>query len=110
MGPKQAVTLGPVRVDIPKALDRGSGTCHNCSMAVTLASAPWAFDLVLTDDGRYLLTVVCGTVGLYEIVIELEADEVAAWNRDGEQFLQVLVNDISATPSQFLPRHLGTRS
>ena len=75
-------------------------------MAVTLASAPWAFDLVLTDDGRYLLTVVCGTVGLYE----LEADEVAAWNRDGEQFLQVLVNDISATPSQFLPRHLGTRS
>lgn len=76
-------------------------------MASTLTSSPWAYDLVRVDDGRLILTVVCGTVGLYELSLELDVDEVAAWDREGVPYIRDFAAVIAAHPSRFWPRHLG---
>ena len=79
-------------------------------MATTLASSPWAYELVRVDDGRLILTVVCGTVGLYELSLELDADEVAAWDREGVPYIRDFAALIAVHPSRFWPRHLGEAS
>lgn len=76
-------------------------------MATTLASAPWAYDLVRDDDGLLLLTVMCGTVGLYELRLELDADEAAPWEREGESYIRDFAATITAHPSRYWHRHLG---
>jgi hypothetical protein len=76
-------------------------------VGTVLSSSPWSYDLTHTDDGRLILTVVCGTVGLYELSLELDATEVACWTRDGEPYIRDLAATITRQPSQFWHRHVG---
>ena len=59
---------------------------------------PWSWSLEQTDVGL-VLSVVCGTVGLYERMIVLDLDEVRIWERDGPAALEPLVaairNDVT---------------
>lgn len=59
----------------------------------TLHEEPWSWTLEEIDEGL-LMTVVCGTVGLYEKAVLLEPDEVAAWNQDGPAGLEPLAEAI----------------
>lgn len=58
-----------------------------------LHEEPWSWTLEEIDEGL-LMTVVCGTVGLYEKAVLLEPDEVAAWTQDGPAGLEPLAEAI----------------
>lgn len=58
-----------------------------------LHEEPWSWTLEEIDEGL-LLTVLCGTVGLYEKAVLLEPDEIAAWNQHGPAGLEPLAEAI----------------
>jgi len=65
-----------------------------------LHTETWSWTLDRTDDGL-LLSVVCGTVGLYERSLMLTPDEVSTWEQAGPAGLEPLVeairNDVTDT-------------
>ncbi len=65
---------------------------------VTLHMEQWSWTLEQTEQGL-LLSVVCGTVGLYERTIMLTAPEVQMWADGGPAALEPLVaavrNDVT---------------
>jgi len=65
-----------------------------------LHTEAWSWTLDRTDDGL-LLSVVCGTVGLYERSLMLTPDEVSTWEQAGPAGLDPLVeairNDVTDT-------------
>ena len=72
----------------------------------TLHDEPWSWALDQTAEGLNL-TVVCGSVGLYEVTVVLEPDEVRAWQQSGPTGLQPLVKAIQLDGSGaiFAGRH-----
>lgn len=64
----------------------------------TLHIEAWSWTLERTPRG-VVLSVVCGTVGLYERTIALTADEVQMWQDGGpaalEPLVEVIRNDVS---------------
>jgi hypothetical protein len=60
---------------------------------VTLHVEPWSWSLERTARG-FELSVVCGTVGLYERVIVLAPQEVQMWEDGGAAALEQLVEAI----------------
>lgn len=70
-----------------------------------LHQEPWSWTLEETDEGL-LLTVLCGTVGLYERAVLLESGEVAEWERHGAPGLEPLAEAIrfDASGSAFADR------
>ena len=60
-----------------------------------------------TPDGRFILNVLCGTVALYDVDVELTAEEQTAWeSTGGEVFIHRLADDICGCPSGFATRFL----
>ena len=68
-----------------------------------LAQSPWDYDLYQEGD-RILLTVVCGTVGIFEITVELTPAERALWEANGADGLSSLVQAIRDNPAAFQAR------
>lgn len=68
-----------------------------------LASENHSFYLTLEDDGRYLLEVMCGTVGVFTLTIELSPGEIADFERDPES-VKRLARAVSGSPTSFLHR------
>ncbi len=60
---------------------------------VILHDESWSWTLEQVTEGL-LLTVLCGTVGLYERSIILRPDEVALWEAGGPAALEPLVEAI----------------
>ena len=67
----------------------------------------WSWTLDRTDDGL-LLSVVCGTVGLYERSLLLTPEEVSTWGQSGPAGLEPLVEAIrnDVTGAMFGDRYL----
>lgn len=78
-------------------------------MSQCLASEPWSFDLVEDDGGSLVLTVVCGTVGIYEVAFPLDPDEREGWHASGIAFIRDLAARVVANPAPYLARagHAG---
>ncbi len=68
-----------------------------------LASEYYSFYLTLEDDGRYLLEVLCGTVGVFTLTIELTPAEIGDFERDPES-VKRLARAVSGSPTSFLDR------
>lgn len=60
---------------------------------VELHAEPWSWTLDQMPEGL-LLSVMCGTVGVYERAIMLKSDEVDAWCGGGPPALASLVEAI----------------
>ena len=60
-----------------------------------LVSEPWSHDLIEEDNGRLVLIVVCGSVGLYELALELDDDERHEWQLSGANFVRGLAQRVS---------------
>ncbi len=68
-----------------------------------LAQDPWSF--TLEDHGdRLLLVVVCGTVAVYDVVLELNDEELAAWSAEGVAALRALAARVQANPKAYAER------
>lgn len=71
-----------------------------------LAESTWSW-LLLADGERRLLSVLCGTVGLYELTLELTTEECPSGPVDWSS-IDRLARSISYSPKAFLPRHQPT--
>lgn len=47
---------------------------------------PWNYTLY-KKQSKYILSVLCGGVGMYEIEIELNKEEVDAFKENGESYI-----------------------
>ena len=56
---------------------------------------PWEFTLK-SDGVRYVLEVVCGTVGVYIVEYELTKSEIASYKKEGEKYIESLVIEVQS--------------
>ena len=72
---------------------------------IKLAEKRWTYILYKVDDS-YILSVVCGGVGIFELNIPLSsADGEKALNDKG--FLETLAADISSDPKKYLSQSIS---
>ena len=60
----------------------------------------WSFDLIQSGE-RLFLSVVLGTVAIYELQLELTEKERHIFRRSGITMIEALVEDICAAPSHY---------
>lgn len=72
-------------------------------MKKVLAEVPWEYGLY-DVDGKLFLEVSCGSVAIFELVIELNAEERAAWEAKGVPGIMPLVEKVRNAPDRFTPR------
>jgi len=58
-------------------------------------------------DGRYYLCVPCGTVAVYDITVELTAEEQAGYEQHGLDAIRRLADQIRTYPSAFTERRVS---
>jgi len=63
----------------------------------------WAWTLYADGERRYL-SVLCGTIAMYELTIELDAGERARIGESG--FLDALAREVSYRPDSYKARHV----
>lgn len=61
----------------------------------------WNYQLIKNND-TYKLSVMCGTVGLYEIEIELTNEQINEYKNKGKEFIEDLVKLIRSNPNDYL--------
>ena len=59
------------------------------------------------DGGRYFLRVECGTTAVYDLTVELTADELAAYRREGVSVVRELADQIRCWPDSFAHRQVS---
>jgi hypothetical protein len=73
---------------------------------VTVSQRPWRFTLYKNqDDGFYILSVLCGTVGMFELNLPLspaEADSAAA----DPDWLARRAAEVAGDPDRFAPQSI----
>ncbi|MDG6108611.1 hypothetical protein Daura_25225 [Dactylosporangium aurantiacum] len=70
-----------------------------------VAEEPWAW-MLYVDGDRHVLCVVCGTVAMYELAMQLRPDEIGAYRAGGAPALDRLARQAADAPRQFWARHL----
>lgn len=70
-----------------------------------IAEKSWNW-MLFADGERLLLSVVCGSVGIYEMDFELTEDEVAAYRRLEHPYLDQLAEAARSRPAAFGTRRL----
>ena len=61
----------------------------------------WVF---YQNNDEYILSVVCGTVGIFETVIKLSTDEVNSYTEKGDEFIDNLASKIRFKPEGYSNR------
>jgi hypothetical protein len=61
----------------------------------------WNYQFI-KDNGKYILSVMCGTVGLFEVDVELNKHQIANYKRNGIDFIEKCVKEIRANPNQYI--------
>ena len=67
-----------------------------------LAQVNWGYTLYQTDSGK-VLTVACGTVGIYEVSILLSEEECRQLAAD-DKYVERLAARVSGDPHGFIGR------
>ena len=57
-------------------------------------------------EGRFLLTVVCGTVAVFDVTIALSSHEIKRFQEEGKAYIDTLANQILYAPDNFLDRRI----
>jgi hypothetical protein len=69
-----------------------------------LEKVNWGYILFETEEGIFL-SVVCGTVGLFETVIRLTDEEVQSYNSIPD-FIKNLADKVCSNPHVYKSRHI----
>ena len=72
---------------------------------MVLLQKDWFYTLELLSD-QYILSVVCGSVAIYDIKIQLNTKEVDQFKEKGEAFIEQLAASIRFSPTAFKSRYL----
>lgn len=62
------------------------------------------FELTRGDDERLTLTVVSGGIGMVEVSVLLDEEEVERFNTEGEAFIEELAYKVAKEPSAYTSR------
>ena len=61
----------------------------------------WNYQFI-KDNDKYILSVMCGTVGLFEVDIELNKQQIASYKKNGINFIEKCVKEIRANPNHYI--------
>jgi carbohydrate-binding DOMON domain-containing protein len=64
---------------------------------------PWDYSL-FESDGKYLLEVLCGSVGMYQLKIWLNASEKESYLEQGDEYIDRLSKSIQRSPNSYKDR------
>lgn len=65
----------------------------------------WDYNFYI-EEGKYILSVICGSVALYEVKIQLNLKEIEAFNEEGISYIIKLAKKIQYSPSKFTHRNI----
>lgn len=71
-----------------------------------LINKSWQYTLY-EEGEKLLLSVVCGTVGVFTVNIELSETEKQAYLEKGERYIDELASEITYNPESFMPRNIA---
>lgn len=71
-----------------------------------LIEKTWSYILYQTDDNNLIFFVLCGSVGLYDRTIQLDEQEKSEFEKQGQNYLEILAEDIRQNPDKYTPRHI----
>lgn len=66
-----------------------------------IAKEAWNYTFSEQQSGDYILSVVCGGVGLYDFVIRLTAAQVADYKREGIPYISRLAEQVRHDQTPF---------
>ena len=69
-----------------------------------IAKKDWEYTLFRTEDGAFILSVLCGRSAVYEVRIKLTETEANAFSNQGMEYLDSLAGEIRSAPSSFQER------
>jgi len=69
----------------------------------TIFEKQWSYKFGKEDED-YFLEVVCGSVGIYEIKIQLNDEEIDNYKEKGKEYIENLVSDIQHDNTLWLSR------
>lgn len=81
-----------------------AGAWRGASAMKVIDEENWSWMLFAEGEVLYL-SVVCGTVGVYEIVVELDAAEAADYRCDGRSAAARIAGAIAFSPGRFAARN-----
>ena len=73
----------------------------------TIIQKQWDYTFSKKDDGQLLLSVVCGSVGLFEVDIVLNQEETDQYNELGEVYIDELAKQIRHNPNDWSSRKIN---
>tara|TARA_Y100000782_G_scaffold20628_1_gene21930 strand:+ start:2738 stop:3022 length:285 start_codon:yes stop_codon:yes gene_type:complete len=76
---------------------------------IVLDEQSWSWLLFQNEKNMYL-SVVCGSVGIFTVEIELTQAEIASFNAIGRTFIDELASGISFSPDSYLHRKSNFRN
>lgn len=56
--------------------------------------------VLFEDHGNYVLSAMSGGVGMYEMRVRLNSEEVARYRDEGEKFIESLAYEIGREPTR----------
>jgi hypothetical protein len=74
-----------------------------------ILNSKWDY-ILYQKENKLLLSVVSGTVGLFDRNIYLTDQEGNSFESDGEVFIKKLAKDINNDPSKYESRHVKSMS
>jgi hypothetical protein len=72
---------------------------------VKVAQKPWKYTLYRDDDGACILSVLCGTVGMFELNLPLTPAEAASAAADPD-WLARRAEEVASDPDRFAPQSI----
>ena len=65
----------------------------------------WSYRLLKSKSSeQYFLEVLCGGIGMYEVIIELDTEEIDRLKDEGERFIEDLAYKIGKNNSKYSER------
>jgi hypothetical protein len=72
-----------------------------------LIQKPWEYTFSKKDNGDLLLSVLCGSVGMFELDIILNQEETGEYNKEGETYIDQLAKQICYSPNDWRTRKIN---
>ena len=72
----------------------------------TIESEHWSWALLKDKDSVFYLSVVCGSVGLYEINFKLTKGEVRLYKAGGTKYLKSLAQEVNNNTKFYMQRNI----
>ncbi len=68
---------------------------------------PWNYIVYLDDKGSYVLSVVCGSAGLYDITFLLNENEKFLFMEKGKEYIDIFSSEIRNKPEKYIDRKIN---